>query len=379
MRQYIGARYVPIYFENTSTGDSTWAENTIYDRLVIVLYNSTWYISKKEVPASVGSPNLNTDYWVAIGSYNPSMAGFEERLTELETEFENLTVGSEFAVPQRDWTVINNQSDFENFLAEFNEGEVSHNCEIRTPGTYQFKLPNNENRVVFTSLQMHINCVAGVILDFRNCVFYTSHIQISGPDVATGVEPTASIIDSVAGQVPYFEGCTLIFNHLKFETLLRMWSCFTTATRCWFTNADVVDYNDSLVDVIQGIYISTNCYYITNQSNLPNNYALFGIGNGAIVRLCGRTGLNNVSSENNVQIFKSRQQNQLLELYINGTVYSIEGARGYDANYRGEYKLGNIGVKLSGVSQQIITSFKSCILPGSTGNFEDTLITTYTF
>lgn len=68
MRQYIGARYVPKFFENSATGDNTWASGVQYEALTIVKWNGNSYISKKVVPVNIGSPSENPNYWVMDGT-----------------------------------------------------------------------------------------------------------------------------------------------------------------------------------------------------------------------------------------------------------------------------------------------------------------------
>lgn len=78
-RQYIGARYVPKFYQNSVDGSTQWESNVVYDPLTYVtLINGHMYISKKQVPATVGSPVSNIDYWLDIGSYN----GFIEELQD---------------------------------------------------------------------------------------------------------------------------------------------------------------------------------------------------------------------------------------------------------------------------------------------------------
>lgn len=76
-RQYIGARYVPKFYTNSVDGSAAWESNVVYEPLTFVtLTNGHMYISKKQVPATVGTPASNVDYWLDMGSYN----GFIEAL-----------------------------------------------------------------------------------------------------------------------------------------------------------------------------------------------------------------------------------------------------------------------------------------------------------
>lgn len=88
--QYIGARYVPKFFENSS-GTAEWTANTQYEPLTIVTRNGNSYTSKKAVPASVGAPEDNAAYWVSTGIYNEQVQEyinevrtFDGRITALE-------------------------------------------------------------------------------------------------------------------------------------------------------------------------------------------------------------------------------------------------------------------------------------------------------
>ena len=67
--QYIGARYVPKFYEN-SDGTEEWRAGVEYEPLTIVTYNGNSYTSKKPVPSNIGNPSDNPSYWAATGNYN---------------------------------------------------------------------------------------------------------------------------------------------------------------------------------------------------------------------------------------------------------------------------------------------------------------------
>ena len=83
-RQYIGARYVIKVYENTVTaGSAEWEADTTYEPLTLVTYNNSSYLSKKAVPATVGNPPSNTDYWVETGAYNGQIASLQNQIGSL--------------------------------------------------------------------------------------------------------------------------------------------------------------------------------------------------------------------------------------------------------------------------------------------------------
>lgn len=88
--QYVGARYVPKFYEN-SDNTSDWRSGVVYEPLTIVTYNGNSYTSKKPVPATVGNPSANLEYWAPTGIYN-------EQVESLRTDFEELKADTEEAV-----------------------------------------------------------------------------------------------------------------------------------------------------------------------------------------------------------------------------------------------------------------------------------------
>ena len=84
VRQYIGARYVPKFYEGSN--GSAWDEGVVYEPLVIVSYLNNYFTSKKTVPATVGAPNLNPEYWANIGL----LGDLENRMTQAEGDIDSL-------------------------------------------------------------------------------------------------------------------------------------------------------------------------------------------------------------------------------------------------------------------------------------------------
>lgn len=85
VRQYIGARYVTKIYENTLDPSSAeWQASVNYEPLTMVTYNNGSYLSKKQVPASVGNPADNPTYWVQTGFYNGQIAQLQNDLNNLQ-------------------------------------------------------------------------------------------------------------------------------------------------------------------------------------------------------------------------------------------------------------------------------------------------------
>lgn len=81
-RQYIGARYVPIFFDGAQ--GTEWLPNTQYEPLTIVTRNGNSYTSKKAVPAAIGAPENNAAYWASTGIYNAQVEEIREAVNDLD-------------------------------------------------------------------------------------------------------------------------------------------------------------------------------------------------------------------------------------------------------------------------------------------------------
>lgn len=81
-RQYIGARYVPKFY-NGSNG-TQWDEGVTYEPLTVVTWLGNSYTSKRPVPQGIGSPNLNPNYWALTGQFDATVGALTERVDTIE-------------------------------------------------------------------------------------------------------------------------------------------------------------------------------------------------------------------------------------------------------------------------------------------------------
>lgn len=84
--QYIGARYVPIWYVNSVDQSANWEINVEYEPLTwVTTPNNHLYLSKKTVPDNIGTPAQNTEYWLDMGVFSGGqMADLEERVSTIE-------------------------------------------------------------------------------------------------------------------------------------------------------------------------------------------------------------------------------------------------------------------------------------------------------
>lgn len=108
VHQYVGARYVPKFYEN-SQGTSEWRSGVIHEPLTIVTYNGNSYTSKRTVPAEIGNPSSNPSYWVATGVYNQQVETLIEKVNELSEEVSTFSDSVESLENSREQNIAANK------------------------------------------------------------------------------------------------------------------------------------------------------------------------------------------------------------------------------------------------------------------------------
>lgn len=83
VRQYIGARYVPI-FGRKGEQSIQWDNTGTYEPLTVVLYQGNSYISRQFVP--VGIDITNEDYWAETGNYNAQVEQYRQEVLGFDSD-----------------------------------------------------------------------------------------------------------------------------------------------------------------------------------------------------------------------------------------------------------------------------------------------------
>lgn len=89
--QYIGARYVPIFYTNPNDNSNNWLAGVEYEPLTIVTDLNQSYASKKPVPAAIGRPSDNPDYWILTGAYNAQVEQYRQEVEGVIDDVTDLT------------------------------------------------------------------------------------------------------------------------------------------------------------------------------------------------------------------------------------------------------------------------------------------------
>ena len=87
VREYIGARYVLKFHENSlNPASPAWEGGITYEPLTLVTYSNDSFVSKKFVPNNIGDPASNPDYWAITGAYNGQIANLQNQIDDINND-----------------------------------------------------------------------------------------------------------------------------------------------------------------------------------------------------------------------------------------------------------------------------------------------------
>lgn len=89
--RYIGARYVIKIYENSNDPSSAeWEAGVTYEPLTMVTYQNGSYLSKKNIPGTIGDPAANPLYWVQTGFYNGQIASLQAQIDAINNIIDSI-------------------------------------------------------------------------------------------------------------------------------------------------------------------------------------------------------------------------------------------------------------------------------------------------
>lgn len=86
VRQYIGARYVPLVY-------GPWSSGVSYEPLTVVTYLNRSFTSCRAVPADVGAPTEEPYYWIETGAYNAQINAIQENIDAVNARIGQVVSG----------------------------------------------------------------------------------------------------------------------------------------------------------------------------------------------------------------------------------------------------------------------------------------------
>ena len=176
VREYIGARYIPIF-----ATDAEWSSANTYEPLTVVTYEGCSYVSRQYVPAGIDLDN--GDYWVLWADFNAQVEAYREEVQTFDGRIDALEDG----LPVSDFDSENTVSDALDTI----ETAVANLADL---------LPSTDFTDVNT-VKAAIDALSGDISDI-NALFPVSTANIGDEAITTAkIDDAAITWDKLANDV----------------------------------------------------------------------------------------------------------------------------------------------------------------------------------
>lgn len=117
VRQYIGARYVPLF-------DGAWDNTKPYEPLTVVQYQGNSFVSRQAVPTGIAI--TNTDFWIETGNYNAQIEAYRQEVLAFDGRIDTLE-DDVAAIKADDWVTTDRVDDGAITSAKIADGAVGYN------------------------------------------------------------------------------------------------------------------------------------------------------------------------------------------------------------------------------------------------------------
>lgn len=360
MSQYIGARYVPKFYEN-SNNTSDWTANTVYEALTIVTRNGNSYTSKIPVPASVGAPENNPDYWAATGVYNQQVAQLR---TDIDANTAAITALSSAAATKRRYILISDS---------YGTGVVGTGYANVDGWPVAFKseggLANDECYISCADGAGFVGLQSTTFLDLLTAVSATNPDTITDIVIAGGANDGDSAVSTSAVKT----AMTSFYNSAKsLYPNARLWLCFCGCSRSTSGNKRAYLRNMMAIynDDVRYITIAQATYFL----QLNTNYAgadtihLNATGYRALGRWIWGGVWGSTPATYSVDGYATATVTPITDLTISMTTWSYEISGGYLViNNPNGFTLGTSSITITNNTRQKIADI-AAPLYGDSGN-----------
>lgn len=291
-RQYIGARYVPI-FGRKGEDSIEWDNTAPYEPLTIVLYQGNSYTSRQFVP--VGVEITNQEFWAITGNYNAQVEMYRRETAAAREVADNALIAANAAqtdintlLPKSDFSAENtvkkyvddsivtakeyadniNKITYPEFYGAIGDGVTDDTTAFRN----MFDAINVEHKPAIIELKKNANYYINVTAHIENVIIIGNGATLNGKD------KTALIADSTSHDI-IIENCN--FNNdvdinniayscagfsLASSDTSKDYECYNVIVRNCTFNAGVFGFT---ADNSKNITVD-NCRFYDGYYNAPN-------------------------------------------------------------------------------------------------------------
>ena len=251
VREYIGARYVPIF-----ATPYEWDKTKTYEPLTIVYYSGNSYTSRQYVPADTDI--LNENYWALTGNYNSQIEQYRKDVKQVITDLAT----EETTRANADTTL---QTNIDNESKTRANADTTLQTNINILSSYVYNLSDFEGNTSEEKFKKAMSTltngtiigtkisitspfdVASTSTDYRTLILNGFSFDCSSSNIFTSSKPDSSL--AVDNSVPQF-----INSDFTNGTIYDDFNVISpTFTACVFNNSSIIN---STTKFIQSPYFS---------------------------------------------------------------------------------------------------------------------------
>lgn len=253
VRQYVGARYVPLFAEPLE-----WSDTREYEPLTIVLYNGNSYTSRQYVPT--GIEIANNEYWALTGNFNAQVEAYRQEVSQWSEKIDNANTNASNAVT----TANNAVTTANNALSVANTADTNADNAIEVAS--EALVNSNKKKYISFDDTLFTEWNTGINFKEFSCLYFPDtdsillHLYIYCPDHLTSTSDNWAQICRVPEQLrPIFESIQNPDSDPTMHNVVQRWISTENVPHtfgdCRYKNGGLEFVN-----------------FITEQTNKPNRF-----------------------------------------------------------------------------------------------------------
>ena len=253
VRQYVGARYVPVF-----ANPLEWSDMCEYEPLTIVIHNGNSYTSIQSVPTGIDI--ANTNYWAITGNFNAQVEAYRQEVSQWSEKIDNANTNASNAVT----TANNAVTTANNALSVANTADTNADNAIEVAS--EALVNSNKKKYISFDDTLFTEWNTGINFKEFSCLYFPDtdsillHLYIYCPDHLTSTSDNWAQICRVPEQLrPIFESIQNPDSDPTIHNVVQRWisteSVPHTFGDCRYKNGALEFVN-----------------FITEQTNKPNRF-----------------------------------------------------------------------------------------------------------
>ena len=253
VRQYVGARYVPVF-----ANPLEWSDTREYEPLTIVIHNGNSYTSMQSVPTGIDI--ANTNYWAITGNFNAQVEAYRQEVSQWSEKIDNANTNASNAVT----TANNAVTTANNALSVANTADTNADNAIEVAS--EALVNSNKKKYISFDDTLFTEWNTGINFKEFSCLYFPDtdsillHLYIYCPDHLTSTSDNWAQICRVPEQLrPIFESIQNPDSDPTMHNVVQRWISTESVPH---TFGDC-RYNNGVLEFVN---------FIKEQTNKPNRF-----------------------------------------------------------------------------------------------------------